>query len=90
MIGENTLRRRVADRCGDPDDFFARYGHRFGRWLDVDPGTRPNREVEEVRSAVAGYLGTAVREGRRWGTAAGLVLGAVGAVAAFLLVWVIA
>lgn len=87
MIGDEVLRRRIRVRCGDPGDFFGPYGYRFGKWLDTEPGTAPDQDVTEVRSAVAGYLGGAVREGRLVGTTAGVVLGLIGAVAVFLLVW---
>jgi len=90
MIGDEVLRRRVAARCGDPDDVFTRYGHRFGRWLDTEPADRPDREVDEVNSAVARYLGEAVSEGRRWGTVIGLALGVAGGLGVFLLVWALA
>lgn len=90
MIWEDVLRRRVEDRCGGPGDVFGPYGSRFGKWLDTAPDARPDRDVTEVRSAVAGYLGGAVREGRRVGTVLGVAVGLAGALVAILLVWAVA
>ncbi|WP_436529275.1 hypothetical protein [Actinoplanes sp. HUAS TT8] len=78
------LRRRVAERCGHPEDTFAPYQHKFGRWLDTGPEAREDDELAEVRLAVAGYLAVAAREGRRWGTAVGVTLGGLGAVITFV------
>ncbi|MFI1993649.1 hypothetical protein [Actinoplanes sp. NPDC020271] len=78
------LRDRVAQRCGHPEDTFAPYQHKFGRWLDAGPEAPEDDELTEVRAAVAGYLAVAAREGRRWGTATGVVLGGLGAVLTFL------
>lgn len=77
------LRRRVAQRCGHPEETFAPYQHKFGRWLDTGPEAPEDDELAEVRAAVAGYLTVAAREGRRWGTATGVTLGGLGAVLAF-------
>ncbi|MBM2622038.1 hypothetical protein JIG36_41700 [Actinoplanes sp. LDG1-06] len=90
MIWEEMLRRRVEERCGDPGEAFAPYGYRFGKWLDADPATRADRDVVQVRDAVAGYLGGAVREGRLVGTVVGVGLGTAGALIVFLLVWAVA
>lgn len=90
VLGEDGLRRRVAERCGDPGAVFAPYGHKFGRWLDADSGAAPDTEVAEVQSAVAGYLGVAARAGRLWGTAIGLMLGTAGGFVAFCLIWAVA
>jgi hypothetical protein len=81
------LRRRVVRECGEPSEQFVRYGHTFGDWIDAVPGHRGPAEVE---AGVAGYLGAAARVGRRWGTAAGAVLGAGVAVGCFLLVRLVA
>jgi hypothetical protein len=89
MLGEDLLRRRVVERCGDPGEVFAPYGHKFGRWLDARPDTPPDDELVEVQSAVAAYLDVAAREGRQWGTALGLAFGLAGALVAFLLVWAV-
>ncbi|GAA2854760.1 hypothetical protein Acy02nite_73710 [Actinoplanes cyaneus] len=78
------LRDRVAQRCGHPEDTFAAYQHKFGRWLDAGPQSPEDDELAEVRVAVTGYLTAAAREGRRWGTATGVTLGGLGAVITFV------
>ncbi|WP_433719688.1 hypothetical protein ACQP2Y_33135 [Actinoplanes sp. CA-051413] len=80
------LRQRVARQCGEPDEHFAGYGHKFGDWIDAAPGAGQPAFVE-VEAGVAGYLGVAARTGSRWGTTAGLVLGSGAAVLSFLVVW---
>jgi hypothetical protein len=83
------LQHQVARQCGEPDEQFARYGHTFGDWIDATPDPGQPAFVE-VEAGVAGYLGAAAGIGRRWGTAAGAVLGAGAAVLSFLLVWLVA
>lgn len=90
MIWDDMLRDRVGQRCGDPVEVFEPYGYQFGKWLDTAPDARADREVTDVRSAVAGYLGRAVREGRIVGTVVGVAAGVAGGLIAFLLVWAIA
>jgi hypothetical protein len=80
------LRHRVAQRCGDPGERFAGYGHRFGDWIDSRPGPGQTAFLE-VEAGVAGYLRAAAQTGRRWGTIAGLLLGAAAATVTFLVVW---
>jgi len=82
------LQERVARRCGAPDEQFSRYGHTFGDWVDAAAG--PGQPAfAEVEAGVAGYLGTAARTGRRWGTAAGTVLGVAAAALSFLAGWLV-
>ncbi|MFI7545771.1 hypothetical protein [Actinoplanes sp. NPDC049599] len=83
------LRHRVARQCGEPGEQFARYGHTFGDWIDAAPEPGQSAFVE-VEAGVAGYLGTAARTGRRWGTAAGALLGGGAAALCFLLVRLVA
>jgi hypothetical protein len=90
MIWDDVLRHRVEESCGDPVAKFGRYGYRFGKWLDTEPDARADRDVTEVRAAVAAHLALAVREGRLVGTVAGVALGLLGALIAFLLVWAVA
>ncbi|GIE90224.1 hypothetical protein [Actinoplanes regularis] len=78
------LRRRVAERCGHPEDTFGPYQHKFGRWLDTGPEAREDDELAEVREAVARYLAVAAGEGRRWGTTLGVIVGGLGALVSFV------
>jgi hypothetical protein len=80
---------RVARRCGEPGERFARHGHTFGDWIDAAPGAG-QPAFAEVETGVAGYLGAAARVGRHWGTAVGAVLGGGAAALSFLLVRLVA
>jgi hypothetical protein len=83
------LEQQVARQCGEPGAQFARYGHTFGDWIDAAPGAG-HPAFGEVEAGVAGYLSAAARAGRRWGTAAGVVLGGGAAALAFLLARLVA
>ncbi|GGK07223.1 hypothetical protein GCM10010123_41340 [Pilimelia anulata] len=67
------VRRRAAAACG-PASRLDLLGYRLGEWLARGRGA-PAAIVDEVEPCLAGYLDAAARAGRRWGTAAGVVLG---------------
>ncbi|GAA1783029.1 hypothetical protein GCM10009682_01360 [Luedemannella flava] len=67
------LRRRVAAACGSADRFAA-LGVAFGDWLRLgDQASRAT--VDRVEPYLAAYLGSARRNGYRWGAAVGVAAG---------------
>ncbi|MDG6109361.1 hypothetical protein Daura_09970 [Dactylosporangium aurantiacum] len=86
LPGRRLLQHRVLTRCG-PAELFAEFGYRFGEWAVNGRRAAPHY-VAEVEGRLVEYLAAADGVGRRWGTAAGVAAGlllvAVGGLAAWL------